>query len=88
MSTTNERKNISDPIADLLTAYDELNSSSIDELHEEPSALEFMRYVAQNRPFVVRDGAREWEAVENWNEAYLRDRMGDKGVNVAITPFG
>lgn len=87
-STTIENKSLSDPIADLLIAYDELNSSLIDEWTEEPSALEFMRYVAQNRPFVVRNGAAEWEAVRCWDGKYLRERLGDVGVNVAVTPFG
>ncbi|KAK7910853.1 hypothetical protein PG985_013334 [Apiospora marii] len=44
----------SDPIAELITTYNELNSSVVEELAEEPSPLEFMRYVARNTPFVVR----------------------------------
>ena len=49
----------SDPIATLLETYNELNSNIITALYEEPSALEFMRYVAMNRPFVVRRGASD-----------------------------
>lgn len=77
-----------DPIADLITAYHELNASVIDELHEEPSALEFMRYVAKNRPFVVRGGAKSWKACESWDAAYLSDVMRREDVQVAITPYG
>lgn len=75
-------------IRELITTYDELNSSLVDELYEEPSALEFMQYVARNRPFVVRKGAQDWTAIEKWDSHYLLNVLGDSLVNVAITPFG
>ncbi|KAM0700748.1 hypothetical protein Q7P35_012469 [Cladosporium inversicolor] len=77
-----------DPIVDLITTYHELNATVVDEFHEEPSALEFMRYVAKNRPFVVRGGAKSWEAFEKWDAAYLADVMKDADVQVAVTPYG
>jgi jumonji domain-containing protein 7 len=77
-----------DPIADLITAYHDFNATVIDELHEEPSALEFMRYVAKNRPFVARGGAKEWKACESWDAAYLSDVMRSEDVQVAVTPYG
>ena len=52
----------SDPIANLIETYHELNAAVVDELSAEPSPLEFMRYVATNRPFVVRGGAKNWAA--------------------------
>ncbi|MCJ1403305.1 hypothetical protein MMC11_006528 [Xylographa trunciseda] len=79
---------VEDALQDLVDTYHGLNSELIDELDEEPSALEFMRYVAQNRPFVVRKGASRWPAVQNWDYNYLLDRMKDRKVNVAITPHG
>ncbi|KAL2760558.1 hypothetical protein ACRALDRAFT_1066933 [Sodiomyces alcalophilus JCM 7366] len=39
-----------DSISNLITTYNELNSHVIDELSEEPSPLEFLRYVARNTP--------------------------------------
>lgn len=78
----------SDPIAELLTTYNELNSSSIDELTEIPSPLEFMRYVSRNRPFVVRGGASDWKATRTWSVDVLKERMAGMRVNVAITPKG
>ncbi|KAI8951331.1 phospholipase A2 [Xylaria longipes] len=75
-------------IVGLLTTYNELNSSHIEELDEEPSPLEFMRYVARNTPFVVRRGARDWAATRTWDAAYLRSRLAGSKVNVAVTPFG
>lgn len=77
-----------DPIISLLTNYNELNSSSVDELIELPSPLEFMRYVARNRPFVIRDGAADWKATKTWNVSSLKSLLKGQNVNVAVTPKG
>ncbi|KAJ4388973.1 hypothetical protein N0V93_006435 [Gnomoniopsis smithogilvyi] len=78
----------SDPTAELLNNYHELNSLDIQELDGEPSPLEFMRYVARNTPFVVRKGAATWSATKTWTASYLRSCLQDQTVNVAITPRG
>lgn len=83
-----EDSHVQDPIAELITNYNELNSSFIEELDEEPSALEFMRFVARNTPFVVRGAAADWQATQTWTVDYLKDFLGDELVNVAVTPFG
>lgn len=75
-------------LENLITNYHELNSAVVDELTSEPSALEFMRYVARNRPFVVRGGVAHWFATQRWNADYLRSVMGSSKVNVAVTPAG
>ncbi|KAJ2896065.1 uncharacterized protein MKZ38_005893 [Zalerion maritima] len=77
-----------DPIKDLITTFYELNGSTIEELGEEPSPLEFMRYVARNTPFVVRGGARDWVATRTWNPTVLEQEMGGQEVNIAVTPMG
>ncbi|KAL2023935.1 hypothetical protein VTK56DRAFT_712 [Thermocarpiscus australiensis] len=77
-----------DPIAELITNYNELNSSVIEELEEEPSPLEFMRHVARNTPFVVRGAAADWQATRTWTVDFLKEFLGDDPVNVAITPAG
>ena len=79
---------MANPIDTLINTYHELNAAIIDELTEEPSPLEFMRYVSCNRPFVVRNAASEWDAVRNWNAIYLREKMNDELVKVAVTPLG
>lgn len=79
---------ISEALADMVVSYHELNGQFIDQIHEEPSALEFMRYVAKNRPFVVRGGALHWPAVQRWSFKYLVEEMKDQYVNVAVTPYG
>jgi len=77
-----------DPIVELINTYNELNSSVIQELHEEPSPLEFMRFVAKNTPFVVRGGAATWKATQTWTPAFLSQQLEELPVNVAVTPFG
>ncbi len=75
-------------IVSAINSYHELNPSMVDKLHEEPSPLEFLRYVTRNRPFVVRNAAAEWKAFKAWDSKYLREAMVEESVNVAITPFG
>ena len=79
---------MADAIENLTNTYHEINAAIVDELMEEPSPLEFMRYVARNRPFVIRGGASEWNAVRRWDAKYLREAMDGVLVNVATTPFG
>jgi jumonji domain-containing protein 7 len=83
-----EAQTLLDPLAELVTTYHELNGSIIPELSECPSALEFMRHVARNRPFVVRGGAAGWKATKTWNLAALKDLLTGQSVNVAVTPEG
>ena len=66
---------------DLLETYNDLNPANVEELYEEPSPLEFMRYVAKNRPFVVRrSGSRSGRAprgpVEGSMGAVTRQAVG------------
>ncbi|KAF7862773.1 hypothetical protein EAF04_007645 [Stromatinia cepivora] len=78
----------SDPIAELLTTYSELNSSTVTVLDEAPSALEFMRFVSLNRPFVVRGFALDWKAASTWSLSHLKSTLSSHQVNVAVTPHG
>ncbi|KAF4507602.1 hypothetical protein G6O67_004082 [Ophiocordyceps sinensis] len=75
-------------LEELITTFNELNGLTVQELNEEPTPLEFMRFVARNSPFVVRGGASSWKAVHKWDAAYLRAAMRDHSVNVAVTPEG
>lgn len=77
-----------DPVPDLITTYNELNSTTVDELDQEPSPLEFMRYVARNTPFVVRGAATSWKAFQLWDSKFLSETLGDQAINVAVTPHG
>ena len=77
-----------DPIRNAIETYHELNDAVIDDLFDEPSPLEFMRFVARNRPFVVRQAAANWDAVNKWNATYLCKVMEGQEINVAVTPVG
>ncbi|KAJ8610959.1 hypothetical protein MRB53_038263 [Persea americana] len=74
-------------IVTLLETYNDLNPAVVDELDEEPSALEFMRYVAKNRPFVARK-AIHWPAHEKWTKKYLSAKMGNEPIVVSVTDRG
>ena len=78
---------VAEATTDLLRAYHELNGD-IHILFEEPSPLTFMRYVAKNRPLIVRQGCSKWRAVREWNANYLKEVMKDMPVKVAVTPYG
>lgn len=78
---------VAEATADMLTTYHELNGD-IHVLYEEPSPLDFMRYVTKNRPLVVRRGCSKWLAVLKWNVDYLQETMKDVPVKVAVTPHG
>tara|TARA_R110002003_G_scaffold138_14_gene12747 strand:- start:2792 stop:3691 length:900 start_codon:yes stop_codon:yes gene_type:complete len=47
-----------------------------------------MRYVARNRPFVIKNGAKDWKARKQWNATYLSNVLRGQNVNVALTPHG
>ena len=76
-----------DATEDMLVTYHELNGD-IEELYEDPSPLDFMRFVARNRPFVVRGGCSPWPAMRKWSVAYLKETMRGIPIKVAITPCG
>lgn len=77
-----------DPIVELLTSYADLNGPHITVLRTEPSPLEFMRFVALNRPFIVRNATSEWRATKLWTSSYFRKALKNQRVNVAVTPYG
>ena len=78
---------IAEATAHMLTTYHELNGG-IHVLYEEPSPLEFMRYVTKNRPLLVRRGCSKWLAVRRWNVDYLEKLIQDTPIKIAITPYG
>lgn len=73
---------------ELITSFNDLNAATVEELAEEPSPLEFMRFVSRNTPFVVRHGAANWIAVQQWSPVSLKSALSGQAVNVAVTPQG
>ncbi|XP_037569127.1 bifunctional peptidase and (3S)-lysyl hydroxylase Jmjd7 [Dermacentor silvarum] len=82
------------PLHDALARFNEnckdlFHSRTVAEITEVPSPLEFhRRWVSPNLPVVVRGGASHWAAVNKWTHAYLREKIGDLAVTVAVTPNG
>lgn len=79
---------VDEALRELIVTYNELNASTVEELEDEPSPLEFMRFVSRNTPFVVRQGAATWTAVKEWTPDSLKSVMSGQRVNVAVTPHG
>ncbi|XP_018015485.1 bifunctional peptidase and (3S)-lysyl hydroxylase Jmjd7 [Hyalella azteca] len=64
-------------------------SSKVDVVDEVPSPLCLARdYVGANKPLLMRGAVAHWPAVSKWTPQYLRDRVGDVAVSVAVTPNG
>jgi histone arginine demethylase JMJD6 len=68
---------------------DELNGSDSDystaqiDKREKLSRKEFLHeYVRKNRPVVITDAAREWEALSKWTPQFFKDKYGDRKVPV------
>jgi len=79
---------IEDALNSLVETYNDLNPPVMDVLDHIPTALEFLRYVARNTPFVIRGGAESWSAYKKWSLSYLQQKLADHQVKVAITPDG
>jgi len=63
--------------------------TSVPELHNAPSPLEFYRdWVSPNLPVVIRGGASHFPALNSWTPDILRSRIGHAKVTVAVTPDG
>ncbi|GAA5940842.1 hypothetical protein JCM1841_003443 [Sporobolomyces salmonicolor] len=74
----------------LVKDYQSLNASTCAELSHTPSPLEFHRFVAANRPVVIRgQGKRDQvRALERWSDGYLEEKMGGKEVAISVSPDG
>ncbi|XP_068677470.1 bifunctional peptidase and (3S)-lysyl hydroxylase Jmjd7-like [Montipora foliosa] len=63
--------------------------SEVPRLEKAPSPLGFLRdWVNPNLPVVIQNAFNHWPALKKWDNAYLRDKIGDKKVTVAVTPNG
>ena len=58
-------------------------------LDSPPTGLEFLReWVSYNRPVVIKNAINHWPALKNWSISYLKEKLKDRQVSVAITPTG
>ncbi|GAA6004965.1 hypothetical protein JCM10207_008465 [Rhodosporidiobolus poonsookiae] len=72
----------------LVSDSQSLNSSVCVELDAPPSPLEFSRFIAANRPLVVRGCGKDVDALEKWTDDYLVEAMQEKEVQIAVSPEG
>jgi len=64
-------------------------NSSVPVLDSAPSGIEFLReWVNYNRPVIVKGAFDHWPAREKWSTDYLKEKLGDRLVSVAVTPTG
>ncbi|XP_058804825.1 bifunctional peptidase and (3S)-lysyl hydroxylase Jmjd7 isoform X2 [Phymastichus coffea] len=63
--------------------------TEVSEVHTVISALTFYRnYVSKNIPVVIKNGIKHWAAVDKWEIEYLKSKIGNKEITVAVTPNG
>ncbi|KAL5119668.1 hypothetical protein ACEQ8H_002514 [Pleosporales sp. CAS-2024a] len=81
---------VHDALKELLDNYHDINSQTVTELEQEPTPLEFMRYVARNQPFVIRNNANKdfGPITQRWTPSYICQKLGSTKVTVALTPAG
>lgn len=74
----------------LVKDYQQLNPRSVAELDHSPTPLQFSRFVADNRPLVIRGEGRRRQlpALDKWTDEYLIERMAGRRVEVAVSPKG
>lgn len=64
-------------------------SSEVPVLSSPPSSLQFYRdWVTPNIPVVIQNNFNHWPALNLWNSQYLKNKIGDLNVSVAVTPNG
>lgn len=74
----------------LVREYQDHNSSTVAELEAVPTPLAFSRFVAANRPVVIRGAGKETQvpALERWTDEYLVDKLAERELEVSVTPEG
>jgi len=63
-----------------------MNGSSYQTLQSPPTAAEFAQIVHISRPVVIK--GFQFPALKRWTDDYLRDKLQDQPISVAITPNG
>ena len=64
-------------------------SSEVPRLEKAPSPLEFLRdWVNPNAPVIIQNAFNGWPSLGKWNNNYLRSKIGQTTVTVAVTPNG
>jgi jumonji domain-containing protein 7 len=65
--------------------YQDLNSSTVDFVDQIPSSVEFSRFVASNRPLIIRGRQKHQLALKKWSNDYLLQSMGENLVEIGVS---
>ncbi|GAA5841377.1 hypothetical protein JCM9279_000631 [Rhodotorula babjevae] len=67
-----------------------LNPSQVTELDGVPSSTDFARFVAANRPAVMRGAGRQLgvPALDRWTDDYLVEKLAERELEISATPHG
>lgn len=57
-------------------------------LDSPPTSLEFLRLVSRNKPVLIKGAISHWPALSKWDNSYLKEKLAEREVTVAITPHG
>lgn len=81
-------ENLEKIIQSYVQDYQDLNQSFVTELHAAPTPLEFSKFVHQNLPVVIRGQGKARPALRKWTNEYLIEKMGDKKLEISVSPDG
>ncbi|KAI8329936.1 putative pla2g4b [Chlamydoabsidia padenii] len=83
------KKEIEKSFLKYIKEYQDLNGVKPQVFEQPPSPLEFFqKCVHPNRPALIKGAIDHWPANELWTDDYLRMKMKDQQVTVAVTPNG
>ncbi|KAI8080003.1 cupin-like domain-containing protein [Halteromyces radiatus] len=83
------KKNIEKAFIKYVKEYQDINGVQPVIFNGPPSPLEFLqKCVHPNRPALIKGSIDHWPAKTLWTDDYLRDKMKDQEVTVAVTPNG
>ncbi|KAI7901958.1 JMJD7-PLA2G4B protein-like protein [Cokeromyces recurvatus] len=83
------KKDIHTAFLKYIKEYQDINGTHVHVYERPPSAIEFLRSsVHPNRPAIIKGAIDHWPARTKWTNEYLRSKMGETIVTVAVTPNG
>lgn len=63
--------------------------TEIKRIEKPENPLEFYKeYISQNKPVIIKGAIDDWPALKLWNNDYLKEKMGETEITVAVTPNG
>lgn len=82
-------QDIENILSQYVKEYQDINGKHIHTYHTPPTPLQFLREcVHPNRPAVIKSAIEHWPARSLWSNNYLRTKLADTTVTVAVTPDG